>query len=58
MCDPVHALNEVAMEHQFFVRLQNLKLYRSLVAASEAAAAKAHDRQMASPITSAGASRL
>ena len=32
---------EVAMEHQFFIRQQNLKLYRSLVAASEAAAAKA-----------------
>jgi len=29
------------MEHQFFIRQQNLKLYRSLVAASEAAAAKA-----------------
>src|ERR1700737_4778743 len=28
---------EVAMEHQFFIRQQNLKLYRSLVAASEAA---------------------
>ena len=26
------------MEHQFFVRQQNLKLYRSLVAASEAKA--------------------
>jgi hypothetical protein len=26
------------MEHQFFIRQQNLKLYRSLVAASEAAA--------------------
>ena len=25
------------MEHQFFIRQQNLKLYRSLVAASEAA---------------------
>ena len=24
------------MEHQFFIRQQNLKLYRSLVAASEA----------------------
>jgi hypothetical protein len=46
------------MEHQFFVRQQNLKLYRSLVAASEAAAAKADDQQMAFPITSAGASRL
>ena len=33
------------MEHQFFVRQQNLKLYRSLVAASEAAAAKADARQ-------------
>jgi hypothetical protein len=40
------------MEHQFFVRQQNLKLYRSLVAASEAAAAKADDQQMAFPITS------
>jgi hypothetical protein len=29
---------EVAMEHQFFIRQQNLKLYRSLVAASETAA--------------------
>ena len=36
---------EVAMEHQFFIRQQNLKLYRSLVAASEAAAAKADVRQ-------------
>jgi hypothetical protein len=36
---------EVAMEHQFFIRRQNLKLYRSLVAASEAAAAKADARQ-------------
>ena len=36
---------EVAMEHQFFIRQQNLKLYRSLVAASEAAAAKADARQ-------------
>ena len=33
------------MEHQFFIRRQNLKLYRSLVAASEAAAAKADARQ-------------
>ena len=33
------------MEHQFFIRQQNLKLYRSLVAASEAAAAKAGARQ-------------
>jgi hypothetical protein len=32
------------MEHQFFIRQQNLKLYRSLVAASEAAAAKATGR--------------
>jgi len=45
MCDPLHALKEVAMEHQFFIRQQNLKLYRSLVAASEAAAAKADARQ-------------
>src|SRR5467141_1057741 len=36
---------EVAMEHQFFIRQQNLKLYRSLVAASEVAAAKADARQ-------------
>jgi hypothetical protein len=36
---------EVATEHQFFIRQQNLKLYRSLVAASEAAAAKADARQ-------------
>ena len=43
--DPVHVLKEVAMEHQFFVRQQNLKLYRNLVAASEAAAAKADARQ-------------
>ena len=33
------------MEHQFFIRQQNLKLYRSLVAASEAAAAKTDARQ-------------
>jgi hypothetical protein len=33
------------MEHQFFIRQQNLQLYRSLVAASEAAAAKADARQ-------------
>jgi len=33
------------MEHQFFIRQQKLKLYRSLVAASEAAAAKADARQ-------------
>jgi hypothetical protein len=45
MCDPVHALKEAAMEHQFFIRQQNLKLYRSRVAASEAAAAKADARQ-------------
>jgi len=45
MCDPVHALKEAAMEHQFFIRQQNLKLYRSLVAASEAAAAKADAQQ-------------
>jgi hypothetical protein len=36
---------EVAMEHQFFIRQQNLKLYRSLVAASEVVAAKADARQ-------------
>jgi hypothetical protein len=36
---------EVAMEHQFFVRQQNLKLSRSLVAASEVAATKADARQ-------------
>jgi len=36
---------EVAVEHQFFIRQQNLKLHRSLVAASEAAAAKADARQ-------------
>jgi hypothetical protein len=36
---------EVAMEHQFFIRQQNLKLYRGLVAASGAAAAKADARQ-------------
>ena len=36
---------EVAMEHQFFIRQQNLKLYRNLVAASEAAAAKADARE-------------
>jgi hypothetical protein len=40
MCDPVHALKEAAMEHQFFIRQQNLRLHRSLVAASEAAAAE------------------
>ena len=33
------------MEHQIFIRQQNLKLCRSLVAASEAAAAKADARQ-------------
>ena len=33
------------MEHQFFIRQQNLKLYRNLVAASEAATAKADARQ-------------
>jgi hypothetical protein len=33
------------MEHQFFIRQQNLKLYRNLVAASEAAAAKADARR-------------
>jgi hypothetical protein len=33
------------MEHQFFFRQQNLKLYRSLVAASEGAAAKPDARQ-------------
>ena len=33
------------MEHQFFIRQRNLKLYRSLVAASEAAAAKADAQQ-------------
>ena len=36
---------EAAMAHQFFIRQQNLKLYRSLMAASEAAAAKADARQ-------------
>jgi hypothetical protein len=36
---------QVAMEHQFFIRQQNLKLYRNHVAASEAAAAKADARQ-------------
>jgi hypothetical protein len=35
---------EVAMEHQFFIQQQNLKLY-SLVGASEAAEAKADTRQ-------------
>jgi len=33
------------MEHQFFIRQHNFKLYRSHVAASEAAAAKADARQ-------------
>jgi len=33
------------MEHEFFIRQQNLKLYRSLMAASDAAAAKADARQ-------------
>ena len=37
---------EVAMEHQFFIRQQNLKLYRSLVAASEAAAADARQDKL------------
>jgi len=36
---------EVAVEHQFFIRQQNLKLCRSLVAASEVTAAKADARQ-------------
>jgi hypothetical protein len=36
---------EVVLEHQFFIRQQNLKLYRSLVAAPEAAAAKADARR-------------
>jgi hypothetical protein len=31
MCDPVHALKEVAMEHQFFIRQAKPYLYRSLV---------------------------
>jgi hypothetical protein len=35
----------VAMENQFFIRQQNLKLSRSLVAASEVAAVKADARQ-------------
>ena len=33
------------MEHQFFIRQQNLMLCRSLVAASEAAAVKTDARQ-------------
>ena len=33
------------MEHQIFIRQQNLKLYRNLVPASEAAAAKVDARQ-------------
>jgi hypothetical protein len=33
------------MEHQFFIRQQNLKLYRNLVAPSEAAPAKSDARQ-------------
>ena len=33
------------MEHQFFIRQQNLKLYRGLLAASEVAAAKADARR-------------
>ena len=33
------------MEYQFFIRQQNLKLYRKLVVASEAAAAKADARE-------------
>jgi hypothetical protein len=33
------------MENQFFIRQQNLKLSRSLVAASEVAAVKADARQ-------------
>jgi hypothetical protein len=40
MCDPVHAHGTSIFHCQ-----QNLKLYRSLVAASEAAAAKADTRQ-------------
>jgi hypothetical protein len=41
---PLRSMAE-AMEHQFFIRQQNLKLYRSLVAASEVAAVKADARQ-------------
>ena len=33
------------MEHQFFIRQQNLKLYRSLMASSEVAAVKADARR-------------
>lgn len=33
------------MEHQFFIRQQNLRLYRSLMTAADAAAAKADARQ-------------
>ena len=48
--------DEVAMEHQFFIRQQNLKLYRSLVAASEAAAAKADAAGEAFKATGRGSS--
>ncbi|MGB8081124.1 MAG: hypothetical protein WCF83_11725 [Pseudolabrys sp.] len=34
------------MEHQFFIRQQNLKLYRNLVAASEAAKADARQEKL------------
>jgi hypothetical protein len=44
------------MEHQFFIRQQNLKLYRSLVAASEAAAAKARAAGEAFKATGRGSS--
>jgi hypothetical protein len=43
-CRSTNRLSDLSA-HQFFIRQQNLKLYRSLVAASEAAAAKAVARQ-------------
>ena len=50
---------EGAVEHQFFIPQQNLKLSRSLVAASEVAAAKADARQeMLLKATGRGSSEL
>jgi hypothetical protein len=42
--NPPSSTLPILREHQFFIRQQNLKLYRSRVAASEAAAAKADAR--------------
>jgi hypothetical protein len=43
-CRSTNCLSDLSA-HQCFIRQQKLKLYRSLVAASEAAAAKADTRQ-------------